>query len=173
MLWMAYRLRVRHLQRRFEMTLLAEEKLREKDDALEMARTELARVSRLTTLGELTTSIAHEVSQPLGAMVASAGACARWLAADPPAMAEARSALDNIVADGKRAREVIARIRALTKRQAPRMDLLDLNREILEVLALTERGAAQPRHRARDKAGQHAAAGDGQIECSCSRCFST
>ena len=95
-------------------------------------------MSRLTTLGELTTSIAHEVSQPLGAMVASAGACARWLAADPPAMAEARSALDNIVADGKRAREVIARIRALTKRQAPRMDLLDLNREILEVLALTE-----------------------------------
>ena len=95
-------------------------------------------MSRLTTLGELTTSIAHEVSQPLGAMVASAGACARWLAADPPAMAEARSALDNIVADGKRAREVIARIRALAKRQAPRMDLLDLNRKILEVLALTE-----------------------------------
>jgi signal transduction histidine kinase len=138
MFWMAYRLRVRQLQRRFEMTLLAEEKLREKDDALEKARTELARVSRLTTLGELTTSIAHEVSQPLSAMVASAGACARWLAADPPALAEARSTLDNIVADGKRAREVIARIRALTKRQALRMDLLDLNREILEVLALTE-----------------------------------
>ena len=95
-------------------------------------------MSRLTTLGELTTSIAHEVSQPLGAMVASAGACARWLGADPPAMAEARSALDNIVADGKRAREVIARIRALTKRQLPRMDLLDLNRKILDVLALTE-----------------------------------
>ena len=117
---------------------LAEETLREKDDALQMARTELAHVSRLTTLGELTTSIAHEVSQPLGAMVASAGACARWLAADPPAMAEARSALDNIVADGKRAREVIARIRALTKRQVPRTDLLDLNRKILEVLAFTE-----------------------------------
>jgi signal transduction histidine kinase len=89
-------------------------------------------------LGELTASIAHEVSQPLGAMVASAGACARWLAADPPAMAEARSALDSIVADGKRAREVIGRIRALTKRQVPRMDLLDLNRKILEVLAFTE-----------------------------------
>ena len=139
MLWMAYRLRVRHLQRRFEVTLRAEEKLREKDNALEMTRTELARVSRLTTLGELTTSIAHEVSQPLGAMVASAGAGARWLAADPPAMTEARTALDNIVADGKRAREVIARIRALTKRQAPRTDLLDLNREILEVLQLTQR----------------------------------
>ena len=139
MLWLAYQLRVRHLQRRFEVTLRAEEKLREKDNALEMTRTELARVSRLTTLGELTASIAHEVSQPLGAMVASAGAGARWLAADPPAMTEARTALDNIVADGKRAREVIARIRALTKRQAPRTDLLDLNREILEVLQLTER----------------------------------
>ena len=116
----------------------AEEELREKDDALQTVRTELARVSRLTTLGEMTTSIAHEVSQPLGAMVASAGACARWLAADPPAFAEAQAALDNIAADGKRAREVIGRIRALTKRQAPRKDLLDINHKIAEVLALTE-----------------------------------
>jgi PAS domain S-box-containing protein len=117
---------------------LAEETLREKDNALQMARTELARVSRLTTLGELTTSVVHEVSQPLGAMIASAAAGARWLAADPPEVAEARSALDNIAADGKRAREVIARIRALAKRQAPRLELLDINRKILEVLALTE-----------------------------------
>jgi signal transduction histidine kinase len=93
----------------------------------------------VNTLGELTTSIAHEVSQPVGAMVASAGACARWLAADPPAMGEARAALDNIVADGKRAREVIARIRAMTKRQLPRTDSLDINRELLDVLALTDR----------------------------------
>jgi PAS domain S-box-containing protein len=106
--------------------------------SLRDTRTELERMSRLTTLGELTTSIAHEVSQPLGAMVASAGACTRWLGADPPAMAEARAALDNIVADGKRAREVIARIRSLSKRQLPRMDRLDLNRKILEVLDLTE-----------------------------------
>ena len=106
---------------------------------LQIARTELAHVSRLTTLGELTTSIVHEVSQPLGAMVASAAACARWLAAEPPDMAEARAALDNIAADGKRAREVIARIRALTKRQVPRMELLDINRKILDVVALAER----------------------------------
>ena len=117
---------------------LAEETLREKDNALQTARTELARMSRLTTLGELTTSVVHEVSQPLGAMIASAGAGARWLAADPPEIAEARSALDNIAADGKRAREVIARIRALAKHQAPRLELLDVNRKILEVLALTE-----------------------------------
>ena len=112
--------------------------MRARESALETARSELARVSRLTTLGELTTSIAHEVGQPLGAMVASAGAGARWLAADPPAIAEAQAALDNIVADGKRAREVIARIRALAKRQAPREDRLDINHKIAEVLALTE-----------------------------------
>jgi len=117
----------------------AAERLREKDAALETARTELARVSRVTTLGELTTSIAHEVAQPLGGMIASAGACTRWLAAEPPDIAEARSALDNIAADGKRAREVIARIRALTKRQMPRKESLDINHEALEVLALTER----------------------------------
>ena len=117
---------------------LAEETLREKDNALQMARTELARVSRLTTLGELTASIAHEVNQPIGAMVTNAAACARWLAARPPDMAEARSALANIVADGKRAGEVIARIRALTRRQAPRMELLDVNRKVREVLALAE-----------------------------------
>jgi PAS domain S-box-containing protein len=99
---------------------------------------ELARVSRLTTLGELTASIAHEVSQPLGGMVASAGACARWLAAEPPAIAEAHAALANIVADGKRARDVIARIRALSRRQALRQDPLDINYKIAEVLALTE-----------------------------------
>jgi PAS domain S-box-containing protein len=113
-------------------------RVEEERERLRRLEAELAHANRVNMLGELTTSIAHEVSQPLGAMVASAGACARWLAADPPAMAEARSALDNIVADGKRAREVIARIRTLTKRQLPRTDLLDLNRKILEVLALTE-----------------------------------
>ena len=117
---------------------LAEETLRGKDYALQIARTELAHVSRLTTLGELTTSIVHEVSQPLGAMINSAAAGARWLAAEPPSISEARLALDNIAADGKRAREVIARIRALTKRQAPRMGLLDLNRKIVDVVSFAE-----------------------------------
>jgi PAS domain S-box-containing protein len=116
----------------------AEETLRGKDHALQMARTQLAHVSRLTTLGELTASIAHEVSQPLGAMITSAAAGARWLTAAPPDIPEARAALDNIVADGKRAREVIGRIRALAKRQALRKHWLDINREILEVIALTE-----------------------------------
>jgi PAS domain S-box-containing protein len=110
----------------------------EERERLRRLEAELAHANRLNTLGELTTSIAHEVSQPLGAMVAGAGACARWLAADPPAMAEAQTALANIVSDGKRARDVIARIRTLAKRQAPRTDLLDVNRKILDVLSFVE-----------------------------------
>jgi PAS domain S-box-containing protein len=110
---------------------------RRAQEALARAQMELAHVSRLTTLGELTTSIAHEVSQPLAGMMASAGAGARWLAAEPPDITAARATLDSIAADGKRARDVIARIRALTKRQAPRKERVDINHEIQDVLALT------------------------------------
>ena len=116
----------------------AEERLREQENALQGARVELARVSRLTTLGELTAAIGHEVSQPVGAMIASAGACSRWLAATPPDIAEARATLEHIVADGSRARDIITRIRALTKRQLPRKELLDVNRKILDVLQLAD-----------------------------------
>jgi C4-dicarboxylate-specific signal transduction histidine kinase len=117
----------------------AEIALRQKDDALESTRAELARMSRVTALGELTTSIAHEVAQPLGGMIASAGAGLRWLSAEPPNIAEARAALDNIAADGKRAREIIARIRASARRQAPRREKLDINQQLLEVLAHMDR----------------------------------
>ena len=117
---------------------LAEETVRDKDHALHMARAELARVSRVTTLGELTASIAHEVNQPLAAMIANAAACARWLAARPPDPGKARQALESIAADGKRAGEIIGRIRSLTKAVPPRKVRLDVNRKILDVLALTE-----------------------------------
>jgi PAS domain S-box-containing protein len=115
---------------------LVEETLRGKEDALQAARAELARVSRVTTLGELTAAIAHEVNQPLGAMVANAAACTRWLAADPPETARARRALESIAADGRRASEIIGRIRALVKRQAPRKDLVDVNLKIAQVIEL-------------------------------------
>ena len=87
-------------------------------------------------LGELTASIAHEVNQPLGAMVANAAACTRWLAADPPETTKARRALESIAADGRRASEIIGRIRALVKRQAPRKDLVDVNVKIAQVIEL-------------------------------------
>jgi PAS domain S-box-containing protein len=107
-------------------------------EALAEARTELAHVARLTTLGELTASIAHEVNQPLGAMVANAAACQSWLDARPAETARARRTLDRIVADGRRAGEVIARIRALVERQPPRRAAVAVNDVIADALALAQ-----------------------------------
>ena len=108
------------------------------ENALQLSQAKLAHLTRVMTLGELTASIAHEVNQPLGAMVTSAGACARWLAAQPPEMQKAQRALERIAKDGRRASAVIDRIRALIKRQAPRNDWLDLNEILLEVIALAQ-----------------------------------
>jgi PAS domain S-box-containing protein len=104
--------------------------------ALREAQANVARSNRVATLGALVASIAHEVNQPIGAMVTSAAACSRWLAAQPPDLPRARRALDRIVRDGHRASAVVTGIRRLVKRQSPRNDTLDLNEAILEVLAL-------------------------------------
>jgi PAS domain S-box-containing protein len=111
---------------------------RQAQEALRNTQTEFAHMTRVMTMGELTASIAHEVNQPLGAMVTSAAAGARWLAAKPPQMDKARRALERIANDGKRAAEVIRRIRALMKRQAPRKEWLDINETILEGIALAQ-----------------------------------
>ena len=108
----------------------------EERETLRRLEAELAHANRLTTMGELTASIAHEVNQPLGAMVANAAACTRWLAAEPPETVKARRALDSIAADGRRASEIIGRIRALVKHQAPRKDLIDVNVKIAQVIEL-------------------------------------
>jgi PAS domain S-box-containing protein len=108
------------------------------ENALQLVQAELAYVTRVMTMGELAASIAHEVNQPLGAIVTSAGACERWLAAKPPQMEKARRALARIVNDGRRAGEVIKRMRALMKRQAPRKEWLDINEMIREVIALAQ-----------------------------------
>jgi PAS domain S-box-containing protein len=106
-------------------------------EALREAQAALARVNRVTTLGVLAASIAHEVNQPLTAMVASAGSCARWLAAEPLELEKAQRSLERIARDGKRAREVIDRIRALVMRQPPRRDRVDVKQTIIDVIALT------------------------------------
>jgi PAS domain S-box-containing protein len=111
---------------------------RQAQEALRNTQTEFAHMTRVMTMGELTASIAHEVNQPLGAIVTSAAAAARWLATKPPQMDKARRALERIANDGKRAAEVIRRIRALMKRQAPRKEWLDINETIREVLALAQ-----------------------------------
>ena len=108
------------------------------ESALQLAQAELAHATRVMTMGVLTASIAHEVNQPLGAIVASAASCARWLAAEPPNTERALRALERIVNDGRRASEVIGRIRELMKRQTPRKGSLDINETILEVIALAQ-----------------------------------
>jgi two-component system, LuxR family, sensor kinase FixL len=97
---------------------------------------DLAHINRVSMLGELATSIAHEVNQPLSGIVSNGSACLRFLAGDAPNLEEARDAVRDIVRDGKRAGEVVGRIRALTRRAAPAAEELDLNETIRDILAL-------------------------------------
>jgi C4-dicarboxylate-specific signal transduction histidine kinase len=99
-------------------------------------RQAIAHVNRITTMGQLTASIAHEVNQPLAAAVTNAHAALRWLEAQPPNLEDTRQSLAAIINDGNRAGEIIQRIRGLIKRAPSRSDQLDINEPILEVIAL-------------------------------------
>jgi PAS domain S-box-containing protein len=103
---------------------------------LQQARIEFARVARVTTLGELTAAIAHEVNQPLTGLVSSGNACLRWLAGEAPDLEAARRSIQRMIRDGSRAGEVIGRIRAMIRKSKPQRDLLNINDAIMEVLAL-------------------------------------
>jgi C4-dicarboxylate-specific signal transduction histidine kinase len=105
-------------------------------EALQQAQADLAHISRVTTMGELTASLAHEVNQPIAAAVNNANACVRWLAGDTPALEEAREAARRIVRDGSRAAEIISRIRLLFKKGAPQRELVDVNEVIREMIVL-------------------------------------
>ena len=107
------------------------------EQALRRAQAELAHVARVATMGELTASIAHEVNQPIAATVLNAQAALHWLGAGQPNLEEARQALARIVDDGKRAGDVIRRIRDLIKRAPSRVEWLDINNAIREVIELT------------------------------------
>jgi PAS domain S-box-containing protein len=115
----------------------AEENLRESERRYREAQMALAHANRVTTMGQLAASIVHEVNQPLAATVANAGAALRWLRGQPPDLEEVRQAIDRIISDGKRAGDVLGRIRAIIKKVPPRHDLLDINETILEVIELT------------------------------------
>lgn len=115
------------------------------EEALRETQAALARVARVTTVGELTASIAHEVNQPLGALVINAEAALHWLAGDPPDLSEARKALQGIIRDGNRAGEVVTRIRSLLKNDTPAKTRFGLSEMIGEIVALT-RAEAERRH---------------------------
>ena len=108
------------------------------DEALHKTQAELAHVTRVATLGELTASIAHEVNQPLAAIVTNGNACLRWLAGDSPNLDEARETARRIIRDGNRAGDVIGRIRTLLRKTGTEKELLDMNQAIREVVALAE-----------------------------------
>jgi signal transduction histidine kinase len=117
--------------------------------ALNRARADLARVARLLMMGELTAMIAHEINQPLGAIVTNADACRRWLGQQPPNIEQARQLIDRIALDGDRASQVIRRIRTFLRRDAPEKIPFDINDTIRQLLALVrsdiERGQATVR----------------------------
>ena len=107
------------------------------EEALRSAQADLAHANRVATMGQLTASIAHEVSQPITATVLNAQAALHWLGAQPPNLNEVRQILGRITDDSKRAGDVIGRIRALIKKAPPRKEDLEINEAILEVIALT------------------------------------
>jgi PAS domain S-box-containing protein len=112
------------------------------EETLRKAQADLAHVARVTTLGELAASIAHEVNQPLSAIVNNGSACLRWLASEEPNLDEARDAARRIIRDGNRAGEVITRIRALLRKTDAEKARLDINQTIREVVTLARNEAA-------------------------------
>jgi PAS domain S-box-containing protein len=120
----------------FSTVIVDRTERKQAEEALQKAQAELAHVTRVTTLGELTATIAHEINQPLAAVVTNANASLRWLAGDSPNLAETREAIRRIIRDGKRADEIIGRIRALAKKAPPQKGWLDLNETIDEVVAM-------------------------------------
>jgi len=114
---------------------------KQSDQALQKARAELARANRLAGMGLLTASIAHEVSQPIGAIVADAQAALRFMGARPPDLQEVREALASIVEGGFRAGDVVSRVRAMVKMVPPLTESVDINESVREVVFVT-RGEA-------------------------------
>ncbi len=109
--------------------------LMQASEALRQSQAQLAHVNRVTAMEQLAASITHEVNQPLGAMVNSANACVRWLAAQN--LERAQQSAVRVVAEGQRAADIIGRIRALIKKEPPRTDGVEMNEAILDVIALT------------------------------------
>jgi C4-dicarboxylate-specific signal transduction histidine kinase len=119
-----------------EKTVAAEIRADRAEAELRKLQAGLAHVSRVTTLGELTASLAHEVSQPLAGVVSSADACLHWLAAQPPNVDKARRATERIMRDARRASDVVARVRNLAKKAPLQRTWVDINETVEETISL-------------------------------------
>jgi signal transduction histidine kinase/ligand-binding sensor domain-containing protein len=149
-LWMLLRLRLRQLAKRSEELALINRRLeaqiaerKQAENALRQAQADLARANRLSSMGELSASLAHEVKQPITAAITDASTCLRWLSRDHPDLEEARAAALRIVQDGKRAGEIVNQVRLLFKKDAPHRELVDLNEIIREMELLLHSEATQ------------------------------
>jgi len=125
------------------MDVTERKRAEEERERLRQVHEDLARVNRVTTMGELTASLAHEVNQPIAGAITNANACLRWLAGDIPNLEEARAAARRIVKDGTRAAEIISRIRLLFKKGTPERELVDVNEVIREMIDLMHSEATQ------------------------------
>jgi C4-dicarboxylate-specific signal transduction histidine kinase len=106
------------------------------EEALRKTQADLAHVSRVTTMGELTAALAHDIKQPISATVTDARTCLRWLGRDQPDLAEAREAASRIIKDATRAADIIGRVRLLFEKGTPEQELVDVNEVIREMIVL-------------------------------------
>jgi signal transduction histidine kinase len=116
---------------------------REERERLRQAQADLTHINRVTTMGELTASLAHEIKQPITAAVTDARTCLRWLGRDTPAVSEAREAASRLVTDVTRAADIISRISLLFKKGAVQHELVDVNELIREMIVLLRNEAAR------------------------------
>jgi signal transduction histidine kinase/streptogramin lyase len=143
LLWCIYRLRVRGIQRHSRQLGLINAKLeaqiaerKQAEEALRQAQADLTHANRVSTMGELTATLAHEVNQPIAATITNANACLRWLSRDKPDLAEVRAAASSIVQDGRRASEIVNRVRLIFKKSSLQQELVVLNEIIREMVLL-------------------------------------
>jgi signal transduction histidine kinase/ligand-binding sensor domain-containing protein len=143
LLWMLYKLRVHSIQQHSEQLAVINAKLeaqiaerKQAEEALRQAQADLTHANRVSSMGELTASLAHEVKQPIAAAITNANTCLRWLSRDQPDLEEVRAAASQIVQDGRRAGEIVNRVRLLFEKDTLQRELVDLNEIIREMTLL-------------------------------------
>jgi len=143
LLWCMYRLRVQAIEQRSQQLASINAKLeaqiaerRQAEEALRQAQADLTYASRVSSMGELTASLAHEIKQPIAATITNASTCLRWLSRDQPDLEEARAAASRIAQDGRRASEIVNRVRLLFQKDTLQRELVDLNEIIREIMLL-------------------------------------
>jgi C4-dicarboxylate-specific signal transduction histidine kinase len=109
------------------------------------AEAELAHANRVATMGELTASIAHEVNQPIAALLTNAETAVRWLTRQPPNLEKAKPLIDRIISDGKRTANIVSRIRDFSKKAPAQKEGLEINEVILEIMTLTRAAVSYQR----------------------------